>query len=511
MERKLKILFTSDVHGCFTDTDYATGLPCRRGICRCMPLYEPDGNTLILDGGDVLQGSPLTYFMHKPPKTYEPLAAAIFNLAGYRFVTLGNHDFNYGRETLEAYLAGLDAVCLSANVQGVRGTRRTAVATLQNGLRVGLTGITTHFVNVWERPEHLQGVTVTDAFEGAKAALEELRAQGTDLNVCIYHGGFENDVASGKKLSDTGENQGWRICTELGYDVLFTGHQHNPLSDLCISGTYTCQAPHNAAGFIEMHVSVSEAGAVSASSRIRSAGDTPDEKALALFADAEKDVKAWLDRPVGQLDLPLQPESHLRMALFGSPISNFFNQVQLEASGADISSTCLPNEVQGLEKTVTIRNIVSAYIYPNTLKVIEVRRNILKAALERCAEYFTVDGSTGRISDAFTVPKAEHYNYDYFSGITVRYDLTRPVGDRVRSIRYHGSELPEDLPLRLCLNNYRATGTGGYPLFASCPVLWESQTEIVELIMDYVEKHGSIQVDPTRWIRVAPADLALSE
>lgn len=512
MERNLTILFTSDVHGCFTDIDYSSGTPCARGISRLMTQYTADGNTLVLDGGDVLQGSPLTYYMHKPPRTYEPLASAIFNLAGYQFVTIGNHDFNYGRETLEDYLSALDARCLSANIKGVRGTERTAVVTLKNGLRVGLTGITTHFVNIWERAEHLEGVTITDAFEAAREALEELKAQHTDLNLCIYHGGFENDVVSGACLSTTGENQGWRICTELGYDILLTGHQHNPLENLCIAGTYTCQAPHNALGFIEMQVTVPDDGTpISAVSQIRRAGEAADPRADALFADAEQALKCWLDQPVGQLDIPLQPESHLHMAFHGSPIANFFNQVQKEYSGADLSETCLANEVKGLDPIVTIRNIVSAYIYPNTLKVIQADRRVLKAALERCAEYFAINNSVVSISDCFRIPKEEHYNYDYFSGIAVTYDLTRPIGSRVVSIQHQGEELPENRPLTLCLNNYRASGTGGYPLFAECPVLKESQTEVVELIMDYIERYRTISVDQTKWIHVIPDGLTLAE
>ena len=97
------------------------------------------------------------------------------NLAGYQFVTLGNHDFNYGREVLERYLDGLDARCLCANIHGLPQVERTAVVTLENGLRVGLTGVTTSFIPVWEKPEHLTGVQVTDAVE---AAAEHSKSSG---------------------------------------------------------------------------------------------------------------------------------------------------------------------------------------------------------------------------------------------------------------------------------------------------------------------------------------------
>lgn len=75
--------------------------------------------------------------------------------------------------------------------------------------------------------ENLVGIKVVDPFEAAKKALEDLQGK-VDLTICIYHGGFESDLETGKRLSGTTENIGYKICTELGFDVLLTGHQHMP-------------------------------------------------------------------------------------------------------------------------------------------------------------------------------------------------------------------------------------------------------------------------------------------
>lgn len=502
MERNLSIYFTSDIHGYFSAMDYASGKPQNTGLATCMSAFAKDGNTLIIDGGDTIQGSPFTYWMYSQPMKQSCIPAQIMNLAGYDFITLGNHDFNYGKEAIEDYLSASHAVCLCANVEGICGVRKIAVVTLENGLRVGLTGITSHFVNLWERPENMTGIAVTDAFTAAKDALDELQREKVDVTVCIYHGGFENDVHTGEPLSASGENQGYRICRELAYDVLLTGHQHQALANLCLYDTYTCQAPDKGTKCIRMEVSVDDAGSVSATSRLTT-GDSPSTIMTDFLAPLEKENAVFLDTPVGFLDTALTPGNPLTMAQNGSLIANFFNQVQMDASGADISVTSLGNTVKGFDTQITIRDIVSTYVFPNTLKTVWVNRDILKKALERCAEYFAhdTDGSLC-ISESFLSPIIQHFNYDYFSGIEVTMDIKKETGNRVISIRYNGEELPDDKHLKLCMNNYRATGAGGYPCYLECETVSEQPTEIAQMIMDYVYTNKNITVDKTKWLTV---------
>ena len=502
MEQNLTIYFTSDLHGFFSPLNYATGAHAHTGAANCMARFQNDGNTLIIDGGDTLQGSPLTYYLHKNGLDGTGISARVMNCAGYDFFTLGNHDFNYGPAQLQRYIDAMDAYCLCANVTGLRGVRDTAVVTMKNGLRVGLTGIVTHHINIWEKPENLSGITVSEPLPAARKALARLREQGVDLTVCIYHGGFESDLDTGLLLSDTDENQGYRICRELDFDVLLTGHQHLPIAPRKVLNSYVCQAPDKGRQFAVMRLCY-KGGTVTAEGTLESPGDRTDPEAAAILAPLDEAAGKWLDTPVGHLDRPLFPETPIQMALNGSGIANFFNQVQLAASGADISCTSLGNEVKGFRQDVTVRDVVATYIYPNTLQTLQVDRSVLKKALERCASYFALEpDGTVEVSQEFLKPKVEHYNYDFFSGIEVTMDIRKPLGTRVTSIRYQGRELPEGQTLKLCMNNYRASGTGGYGCYLTCPRVKEQSTEIAELIMDYVLEHGHIQVDATKWLTV---------
>ena len=340
------------------------------------------------------------------------------------------------------------------------------------------------------------------AVDAAAAALEELKKANVDITVCIYHGGFENDLATEELLSDTGENQAYRICKELDFDILLTGHQHQAKAGLQLFGTYACQSPDRCRQYVRMEGEVSEGGEVSADSRLVDPGK-PEEHLAAFLAPLDAQNAVFLDQPLGELDVPLLPGDHMEMAENGSLIANFFNQVQLEASGADLSVTSLANVVKGFNQQVTIRDVVATYVFPNTLQTLEVNRRVLKAGLERCAEYFALDGSGQlQVGQSFLKPIVQHYNFDYLSGLEVTMDIRRPIGDRVTSMLYEGKELEEGRTLTLCMNNYRATGTGGYPFYAQCKLVRDQPTEISQMIIEYIDRHKHVTVDKRKWLHV---------
>ena len=108
-------------------------------------------------------------------------------------------------------------------------------------------------------------------------------------------------------------------------------------------------------------------------------------------------------------------------------------------SGAAVSSCALPNEYKGLPQQVTIRDVVSTYIYSNTLVVLSMTREELRQYIERSACYFALDADGNVIlGETFMRPKVQHYNYDFFSGIDYTIDVRKPAGSRVTSIRLNG-------------------------------------------------------------------------
>ena len=417
--------------------------------------------------------------------------AEMMNRCGYDYVTLGNHDFNYGMPYLDSYLNVLKARCVCENVRwdeaGVRFPAR--IHTLENGLRVGIIGIVTDYVNIWEKPEHLAGIAITDPIPAAAAALERLRDQ-VDLTVGIYHGGFERDLATGRVLSATRENVAYRICQELDLDILLTGHQHMSVPGQMVSGTFVVQPSDKGQEFLRVEAAVSGSGKRFSSETVPAHGECRADW-LAEFADMERGAQAWLDQVVGHLETPMLPDTPLRMAAEGSALADLFNTVQLAASGAQLSVTSLANDAAGLPQTVRRRDILNAYPYTNTLTVLEITGAVLRRAMERSAEYFTrnADGSL-RVSDCFLEPKVEHYNYDYYAGVTYAYDIARPVGERVVELTFNGTPVKDTDVFTACLSSYRASGTGGYDGYVGCPIVREIGTEMSDLLLDYFKRYG---------------------
>lgn len=509
--KKLKIYFTSDVHGYFYPTTYGDREVKPVGLFSSAAAFEKDDETLIIDGGDMLQGSAFAYYCKNVLKTPKYIAQMV-NDCGYDYVTLGNHDFNYGQEYQAKYRELINAQVICQNICSSDGKTLYpyVIRQMKNGLRVGLVGITTDYINIWEKKENLKGISVNDSFEAAKTALSEMKSQA-DITVCVYHGGYECDLDSGKQLSNTTENLACKICRELNFDIVLTGHQHMSVDGREFGNSYTVEPAANGKEYhlIEAECLTDEKrigdgwklSACGSSVKISSKklqADPSLKRAKELFAKyqfLEDKVQKWLDEPMGRLSRELRPADKVEMALHGSCIADFINRIQREASGAQISVVALANEIAGFNREVTTRDIIATYPYPNTLVVCRVSAAQLKAAMERSAEYFDIakDGSVV-VSQSFLVPKIEHYQYDYYSGVEYTICPDEPIGSRIKNIRFEGRPVTEGDSFTVCMNNYRYSGAGKYKMYPQCPVVKEINTEVVEIIMDYFRSHPYIEV-----------------
>lgn len=495
--RTLKIYFTSDIHGYFYPTSYDDMQRKNIGLFACAHGFQKDENTLLIDGGDVLQGSAFAYYCSRIKNSPKAIAE-IMNDCGYDYYTLGNHDFNYGQNYQTAYCKEHHGKCVCQNVEDTEGNTLYPydIRIMPNGLRVGIVGLVTDYVNIWEKEEHLEGIQITDPFSAAKRALDALKEK-VDITICVYHGGFEKNVQNGKILSETTENIGYRICKELDFDILLTGHQHMTIEGQYCHGTYTLQPAENASEYYYLEVRITGGKKEICSNRFAADCDSTElsSELENKYMLLEEEIQHWLKQPMGHLNRALLPDQKIKMALHGTPIADLLNTIQLYYSKAQISAAGLANEIPGFRKEVCVRDIISMYPYPNTLVVCEISGQKLRAAMERSAEYFAIS-ENGEIcvAESFLVPKVEHYNYDYYMGVTYEIEPSQPVGQRIQKLCYQGKKVEDTDCFTICINNYRYSGAGNYPMYQECRVIKEINIEMVELIMEYFHQNPYIEI-----------------
>jgi hypothetical protein len=130
---------------------------------------------------------------------------------------------------------------------------------------------------------------------------------------------------------------------------------------------------------------------------------------------------------------------------------------------------------------------------------------MIKDELEWTAEYFNrYDFEPGGVTKNADV---RDYNYDMWSGIEYRLDVTKPVGQRVVELKLNGQPLAMDKLVRVALNNYRATGK-----FPTAKRLYQSTIEVRELITEWIADRGTIapgDVFVKNWALVPPANVWL--
>lgn len=502
---KIRLLASSDIHGSVMPYQYSNNKPCNHGFAKLkatMDAYTID-NTLRIDNGDILEGSPLLAYYHSHLDGEHPMTTCM-NLSNYDYINLGNHDLNNGQAILLDYLKHNKAKMLVGNIK-LNGEYLGAEYTIHEfdkNHRIALIGAVTHYLVNWEKAVNMQGIEVEDAFEFVKRSVAKVKeTENVQGIVVVYHGGFEKDMESGKPTEQlTGENQGYRMCEEIpGIDILISGHQHRSFATTS-NGVHTTQTSANAA---EIAIYDWDLDTKEISQKVVSCDKEADSEIIKAIKPLEDKVQVWLDETMGEVqNVDLEVKDEFDARLHKHPVISFINTVQKEAAGAMLSGNALFNGAVGFKKTITMRDIVSTYVYPNTVVAYTITGKILKEYLEKSAEYFDIKHDEITISDSYNYPKPQHYNYDMVDGIDYTIKVSNPIGTRIIDLKYQGQDIKEDDTFTLALSNYRASGGGNFFMFKDCPIYKDVQTDMVTLIAEYLTKHPKLYVDHQENIKV---------
>jgi 2',3'-cyclic-nucleotide 2'-phosphodiesterase (5'-nucleotidase family) len=524
------VLGTTDTHAWLLPWDYMAGEPLDRGLALLAPLVDSvraahPGRVLLVDSGDLLQGSPMAAaFTPLAEGETHPVIAAM-NLLGYDAAALGNHEFNFGIEHLERTLADARFPFLSANaVDAATGETvwpPSTVVELETGdgpLRVGIVGVLPPGVAVWDR-DHVEGrLRFPDILERVAAEVPRLRSEeGADLVIIAAHSGFEGTSYDMETTGLGPENQMAQVAREVpGIDAIFLGHSHREVADSVLHGVRFAQggAHGRSLATVEFRLARDAEGRweVRESSgrllrpdadRIAGGGDPRFDE---LLSDAHARTLALVNRVVAT-SAEAWPADEARIR--DTPLLRWMSDVQRAASGAELSAIAAFNLDAGLpEGEITVAHLARLYPYDNNLlRAVEIDGATLRAYLEHAAQYFLPcpDARCDRLVN----PEWPGYNFDVVHGVAYTLDLTRPVGERVVRLEHRGRPVEDGDRFTMALNNYRQSGGGGFPGMATAPLLHAGDESIRDLLVADLERRGTLAppTDFTPGWEIVPAAL----
>jgi 5'-nucleotidase len=219
----ITILHTNDTHSQIDPLPANDKNAGKGGVARRATLVKrirkENPNTLLIDAGDVLQGTPYFNF-YRGEVEYKAMSAI-----GYDASTLGNHEFDNGIEALAAALkfANFDIVSTNYDVKGtaLEGRIKPYVVKTVAGIRIGLFGLgisPTALIT----PENFKGITYNDPVIAARNAVKTLREQERcALVVCMSHLGYPFKDRPSNNIDDV------KLAAQVdGIDFIASGHSH---------------------------------------------------------------------------------------------------------------------------------------------------------------------------------------------------------------------------------------------------------------------------------------------
>ncbi|MFJ5973636.1 bifunctional metallophosphatase/5'-nucleotidase [Streptomyces sp. NPDC093060] len=543
------ILGTTDLHSHVFDWDYYKDAAYTDkagnsvGVARVATLIKQqreakgEHRTLLVDAGDIIQGTSLAYYFarvdpitgtdgKRGPK--HPMAVAM-NHMRYDAAALGNHEFNYGIDTLRKFESQCHFPLLGANALDAKTLRpafqpytvkRICVPGAPD-IKVGILGLTNPGIALWDKDNVSGKMVFPGLVEQAKKYVPRMRALGCDVVFLTDHSGLDGSSSWGDSLPYV-ENASNLVAEQVpGIDAILVGHTHVEVPSYTVKNAETgeevllsepyCWGYRLSVFDFELELHHGRWKVTSKTAQTLNPKDVDEDPEIKKLLEADHElVVKYVNTAVGTCTQDL---SAAESCWKDVPIMDFIHKVQMETvkAGLSASAAALPliSVAAPFSRTadipqgnVTIKDIAGLYIYDNTLYGKKLTGAQLKEYLEFGAKYY-YQVPAGTKVDTATLTNANKfwdYMYDTAAGVDYEIDIAQAEGSRIKNLTYNGAPVADDQVFVVAVNNYRANGGSGYPHIASAPIAYSSTNEIRQLMIDYVTAKKALD----------PADFAVT-
>ncbi|MGW8954885.1 bifunctional metallophosphatase/5'-nucleotidase [Streptomyces sp. NPDC055709] len=541
------VMGTTDLHGnvfnwdYFTDKEFDDKAHNDVGLAKISTLVnqvrEDKGrrNTLLIDAGDTIQGTQLSYYYakvdpitaHRGP--VHPMAQAM-NAIGYDAAALGNHEFNYGIPVLRKFQEQCDFPLLGANALDAKTLRPAFPPYSMHRLctphgrdvKVAVLGLTNPGIAIWDKANVSGKMVFPGLEEQAAKWVPKLRSMGADVVIVSAHSGSSGTSSYGDQLPYV-ENAAALVAEQVpGIDAILVGHAHTEIAEYVVTNKGTgkpvvLSEPLKWGQRLTLfdfdlvwergRWTVAKVGAKVLDSNTVA----EDPKITGLLSDEHRKVVAYVNQVIGTSTAAM---TTAEAPWKDEPIIDLINHVQVETvkaalAGGQYAALPVLSQASCFSRTaaipagqVTIRDAAGLYPFENTLEARLMTGAQLKDYLEYSARYYvrTPAGApvdTAKLTNADGTPD---YNYDAVSGLTYEIDIAKPAGSRIVNLSFEGAPLDAAARFVLAVNNYRASGGGAFPHVAKAEQLWANSEEIRNTIIQWVQAKGT--VDPAAFASV---------
>ena len=220
-KQELLILCTNDSHSQVEAKDGKGGFAARADVVDSLRKVYP--LNILLDAGDMMQGTPYFNIYHGR------IEIAAYNRLGYDAVTLGNHEFDYGLDTLAMFLklASFPIVSCNYDVKGtpLEGIVKPYIVINKGGLKIAVIGFGVS-------PESLilqsnfAPVKYQNPIERGNYYADSLKNSGIDFIIALSHLGY---------FTDGRDNDSTLATNSKNIDLILGGHTHQVRKDTIIT------------------------------------------------------------------------------------------------------------------------------------------------------------------------------------------------------------------------------------------------------------------------------------